>query len=247
MIVQNLTTTARKKSQDAKEMVGLLTTFYNHTQSDEKNAMYIKQQFLTGPRDRTTNTRMLKADGKELEPYAELLDAEVTRLQEEIEKSVERQKKEMDIWGRSKDTAITLGVVGVFCVWLWVGAGVHTDRAKKAMRKYNERVEQLCKDRTHKDNVVRLLELVRSLTNQLEELAPKMKLALNAMEELQGLFDKQDYYFQIVDQKLDNIETGVEGVSFNARQNWILGGIDEAVETFSNILGQNFKEVRIQK
>lgn len=58
----------------------------------------VKEDFLTGPKDPVTGQRKLKPDGKPQEPYNEVMNAEITRLQAEIEKSIKRRDEENDKW-----------------------------------------------------------------------------------------------------------------------------------------------------
>lgn len=45
-----------------------------------------------------TGQRKVKPDGKLQEPYSEVMDAEVTRLQKEITESITRRDEENDKW-----------------------------------------------------------------------------------------------------------------------------------------------------
>jgi hypothetical protein len=126
-------------------------------------------------------------------------------------------------------------VGGVFVIWLLIGSGVETDKAIKAKAKYDEMVALIIKDNQDKAELVKVLELVRALVNHLHELLPKMQTALKAMEELQNLFKEQDQNFQLVLNKLIDLQTGVSAKGQRARKNWITGAIDEAVEKFKEV------------
>ncbi|PWI64471.1 hypothetical protein PCL_09626 [Purpureocillium lilacinum] len=155
-------------------------------------------------------------------------------------------------WACARDKAIGLGVGGVFIPWLWIGSGVETDKAIKAKAKYDEMVAAIVKDRKDKAELVTVLELVRALVNHFHALLPKMQTALKAMEELQNLFKEQDLNFQLVLNKLNDLQTGVSAKGQRSRKYWISTAIDEAVEKFKEIkqLGEEFKrgaEPKIEK
>ncbi|GJN76023.1 hypothetical protein PLICBS_010134 [Purpureocillium lilacinum] len=252
LAVQTMQRSAKEKSEDAKAMVELLHKFYTQTDSDSRSVAKVKEDFLTGPKDPVTGQRKLKPDGKPQEPYNEVMNAEITRLQAEIEKSIKRRDEENDKWAGARDKAIGLGVGGVFIPWLLIGSGVETDKAIKAKAKYDEMVAAIVKDRKDKAELVTVLELVRALVNHFHALLPKMQTALKAMEELQNLFKEQDLNFQLVLNKLNDLQTGVSAKGQRSRKYWISTAIDEAVERFKEIkqLGEEFKrgaEPKIEK
>jgi hypothetical protein len=45
-----------------------------------------------------TGQRKIKADGKPQEPYNEIMDAEITRLQDEVTASITTRDQEHDKW-----------------------------------------------------------------------------------------------------------------------------------------------------
>lgn len=124
---------------------------------------------------------------------------------------------------------------GVFLIWLWIGSGVETDKAIKAKAKYDEMVALITKDNQEKADLVKVLELVRALVNHFHALLPKMQTALKAMKELQNLFNEQDLNFQLILNKLNDLQTGVSAKGQRARKNWISTAIDEAVEKFKEV------------
>ncbi|KAH8663768.1 hypothetical protein BGZ61DRAFT_593301 [Ilyonectria robusta] len=217
--------------------------FYTQTDGDVKKVGTIEEKFLTGPKDPVTGQRKVKSDGTLQEPYSEVMDAEVARLQTEITNSITRRDEENDKWATARDKAIGLGVGGVFLVWLWIGSGVETDKAIKAKNKYDEMVTLITKDSQDKADLVKVLELVRALVNHFHALLPKMQTALTAMKELQNLFNEQNLNFQLILNKLTDLQTGVSAKGQRARKNWITTAIDEAVEKFKEIkdLGEEFK------
>ncbi|PWI64472.1 hypothetical protein PCL_09627 [Purpureocillium lilacinum] len=101
LAVQTMQRSAKEKSEDAKAMVELLQKFYTQTDSDSKSVAKVKEDFLTGPKDPVTGQRKLKPDGKPQEPYNEVMNAEITRLQADIEKSIKRRDEENDKWPRA--------------------------------------------------------------------------------------------------------------------------------------------------
>ncbi|KAL6416203.1 hypothetical protein AUP68_00417 [Ilyonectria robusta] len=243
LAVQALQKSAKEKAEDAKAMVALLQAFYTQTDGDVKKVGTIEEKFLTGPKDPVTGQRKVKSDGTLQEPYSEVMDAEVARLQTEITNSITRRDEENDKWATARDKAIGLGVGGVFLVWLWIGSGVETDKAIKAKNKYDEMVTLITKDSQDKADLVKVLELVRALVNHFHALLPKMQTALTAMKELQNLFNEQNLNFQLILNKLTDLQTGVSAKGQRARKNWITTAIDEAVEKFKEIkdLGEEFK------
>ncbi|KAH7007636.1 hypothetical protein EDB80DRAFT_718921 [Ilyonectria destructans] len=243
LAVQALQKSAKEKAEDAKAMVGLLQAFYTQTDGDVKKVETIEKKFLTGPKDPVTRQRKVKPDGNLQEPYSEVMDADVTRLQKEITQSITRRDEENDKWAAARDKAIGMGVGGVFLVWLWIGSGVETDKAIKAKAKYDEMVTLITKDNQEKADLVKVLELVRALVNHFHLLLPKMQTALKAMKELQNLFNEQDLNFQLILNKLTDLQTGVSAKGQRARKNRISTAIDEAVEKFKEIkeLGEEFK------
>lgn len=124
---------------------------------------------------------------------------------------------------------------GIFIPWLLIGSGVETDKAIKAKAKYDEMVAAIVKDRKDKAELVTVLELVRALVNHFHALLPKMQTALKAMEELQNLFKEQDLNFQLVLNKLNDLQTGVSAKGQRSRKYWISTAIDEAVERFKEV------------
>lgn len=58
----------------------------------------VEQNFLLGPIDPTTGKRRLKADGKNQEPYGDVMDAEIKRLQDGIKKQQDKRDYERDVW-----------------------------------------------------------------------------------------------------------------------------------------------------
>ncbi|KAH7140034.1 hypothetical protein B0J13DRAFT_639302 [Dactylonectria estremocensis] len=243
LAVQALQRSAKEKAQDAKAMVELLQAFYTQTDSDAKYVGKVEEQFLTGPKDPVTGQRKLKPDGNPQEPYSEVMNAEITRLQNEVSESITTRDQENDKWAAARDAAIGLGVGGVFIIWLWIGTGVETDKAIKAKNKYDEMVALITKDNQDKADLVKVLELVRALVNHLHALLPKMQTALKAMKELQNLFNEQDLNFQLILNKLNDLQTGVSAKALRSRKAWISTAIDEAVEKFKEIkeLGEEFK------
>ncbi|KAH6851070.1 hypothetical protein B0I37DRAFT_373119 [Chaetomium sp. MPI-CAGE-AT-0009] len=243
LAVKTLQKSAKEKAEDAKAMVALLQAFYTQTDNDKNSVATIEEQFLTGPKDPVTGQRKLKPDGKPQEPYSEVMNNELTRLMNEINQSITTRDQEYDKWDSAKDKAISYGVFGVFCVWLWIGSGIETDRAIKAKNKYDEMVALITKDRQDKADLVSVLELVRALVTHFQSLLPKMKTALKAMLELQSLFNEQDLNFQLILNKLNDLQTGVSAKALRSRRSWINTALDEAVEKFKEIkeLGEEFK------
>jgi len=243
LAVRTLQRSAKEKAQDAKAMVDLLQAFYTQTDNDAKYVGKVEEQFLTGPKDPVTGKRKMKPNGNPQEPYSEVMNAEITRLQNEIDGSIKRRDQEHDKWAAARDAAIGLGVGGVFIIWLWIGSGVETDKAIKAKAKYDEMVALIIKDDQDKADLVKVLELVRALVNHFHALLPKMQTALKAMNELQNLFKEQDQNFQLILNKLNDLQTGVSAKTQRARKSWILPAINEAVEKFKEIkeLGEEFK------
>ncbi|KAI2467791.1 hypothetical protein F4781DRAFT_297508 [Annulohypoxylon bovei var. microspora] len=249
LAVEALQMSAKEKSQDAKAMVELLQAFYTQTDSDTKHVRAVEEQFLTGPKDPVTGQRKMKTDGNLQEPYSEVMDAEITRLQKDIEGSIKSRDQENDKWETARDKAIGLGVGGVFVAWLFIGAGIEADKAIKAKAKYDEMVALIIKDNNDKADLVKVLELVRALVNHFHHLLPKMQTALKAMRELQNLFNEQDLNFQLILNKLNDLQKGVSAEGQRSRKSWICIAIDEAVEKFKEIkeLGEEFKRGAVPK
>ena len=232
---------------------GCVPQFYTKTAADAGSVATIDQQFLTGPLDPTTGQRKLKPDGTPQEPYSEVMDAEVARLQKEITDSIVFRDQEYDKWVRhlppnaflvmlthnrqetAKNAAIGMGVGGVFIFWLWIGSGIETDKAIKAKDEYDRLVALIVKDNQDKADLVKVLELVRALCNHLHALLPKMEAALKAMTELQALFNEQDLNFTVVLDKINDLGTGVDAKALKSRRYWITTAIDEAVEKFEQV------------
>ncbi|KAH6615980.1 hypothetical protein B0J18DRAFT_413298 [Chaetomium sp. MPI-SDFR-AT-0129] len=233
----------KQKGEDAKAMVDLLQAFYTETDNDKKSVATIEQQFLKGPIDPVTGKPVLKPDGTPQEPYSEVMNKELTRLMKEISDSITIKDKEYDKWEAAKNKAITYGVFGMFCGWLWIGSGIETDRAIKAKNKYDEMVALIAKDNEDKADLVRVLELVRALVTHFQALLPKMEVALKATLELKNLFNEQDLNFQLILNSLGDLQTGVSAKAWKSRKNWINTALDEAVEKFKEIkeLGEEFK------
>ena len=82
---------------------------------------------------------------------------------------------------------------------------------------------------------MKVLELVRALVNNYNQLLPKMFKAMNAMQELEALFKAQNLNFQIIENKFEDLLTGFNGKTWADRRNWILTAIDEAVEKFREV------------
>ncbi|KAJ1323962.1 alpha-xenorhabdolysin family binary toxin subunit A [Microdochium nivale] len=235
MVVQELSRSAKAKSEDAKSMVALLEEFHNLTTNDVANVQAVKQNWIDGPLDSVTGKRKRKSDGKEQECYADIIDAEVARLQKEIISSGISRDKEDDKWKVAKNAAIGLGVAGAFIWWLQIGTAVETDKAIKAKAEYNRLVDLISDDQAEKATNVRVLELVNALTMHLSDMLPKMKEALKAMVELQNLFNEQDRNFMALDDSLSGMEKGVVAKSLALRKDWILEHIDDAVEKLTEI------------
>lgn len=124
---------------------------------------------------------------------------------------------------------------GRFFIWLWIGAAVETDKAIKAKNRYNELVALISKDDQDREDLVKTLELVRALVGHFHSLLPKMKTALDAMQELSSLFSEQDVNFGHILDDLGNLETGVGAMKWASRREWINSAINEAVETFKEV------------
>jgi hypothetical protein len=67
------------------------------TDDDKKNLQILRKQFCDGPIDRDTNERLTDGHGKLVQPFTKLMDAEVLRLQEEIEQEIKRMSYESDV------------------------------------------------------------------------------------------------------------------------------------------------------
>ncbi|KAK0510621.1 hypothetical protein JMJ35_007053 [Cladonia borealis] len=247
MVVTNLAKVSKAKGQDATEMVGLLQAFYTKTDIDSKNVQRINENFLTGPIDPNTGKRKLKSNGQNQEPYGDVMDAEIVRLQDDIMAQTKIRDVEDDKWRTARDKAITLGVIGAFVMWFYIGMGIEADKAKKAKQAYKDAIDQIIKDNEDKANIVKVLELVRALVNNYNQLLPKMFKAMNAMQEVEALFKAQNLNFQIIDNKFEDLLTGVDAKTWAGRRNWILTAIDEAVERFREIkaLGEEFNRSAI--
>jgi hypothetical protein len=60
------------------------------TSKDKKEAELLQQQFRDGPViDRITKEKRIDKNGQPIKPFTKLLDAEIVRLQEEIEREIE--------------------------------------------------------------------------------------------------------------------------------------------------------------
>ncbi|KAI0407388.1 hypothetical protein F4802DRAFT_553523 [Xylaria palmicola] len=244
LAVQNLQKSAREKAKDAKEMVGLLEAFYTKTSNDVTAVSTVDANFHTGPIDPRTGKRKLKPDGKEQEAYGDVMQADIKRLQDEIDQDNLDKDDAYDQWKEHRDKAIGYGVGGWWFPWLLIPAGLETDKAIKAKNRYDDLVAEITKDSQDKGDEVKVLELVRALVNHFHDLLPKMKTALTAMQELEHLFNEQNANFQKVLDNFEDLQTGITAVGLKARQNWINNGIDEAVETFKEIrdLGKEFQK-----
>lgn len=78
------------------------------TTNDVANVQAVKQNWIDGPLDSVTGKRKRKSDGKEQECYADIIDAEVARLQKEIISSGISRDKEDDKWVSESSTYITI-------------------------------------------------------------------------------------------------------------------------------------------
>ena len=58
----------------------------------------IKENFLTGPIDPNTGKRKLKSNGENQEPYGDVMDAEIVRLQDDITAQTKIRNDEDDKW-----------------------------------------------------------------------------------------------------------------------------------------------------
>jgi hypothetical protein len=68
------------------------------TSKDKKEAELLQRQFRDGPViDRITREKRIDKNGQPIKPFTKLLDAEIVRLQEEIEKEIERASYERDV------------------------------------------------------------------------------------------------------------------------------------------------------
>ena len=123
-------------------------------------------------------------------------------------------------------------MLGAFVGWFHIGTAIEANKAAKANQAYYDAVGQITKDNEDKTTIVKVLELVRALVNNYNQLVPKMIKAMDAMKELEALFKAQNLNFQIIDNKFEDLLTAVDAKTWAGRRNWILTAIDEAVEKF---------------
>ncbi|KAK6539956.1 hypothetical protein TWF694_008790 [Orbilia ellipsospora] len=244
LVVTTMAQVSKTKGQEAAEMVGLLQAFYAKTDMDSKNVQRIKENFLTGPIDPNTGRRRLKSDGREQEPYGDVMDTEIVRLQDDVVAQTKVRDDEEDKWTVARDRAIALGAMGVFIGWFQIGMAIHASKAMDAKQAYTEAILRITKDNEDKTTIVKVLELVRALVNNYNQLLPKMMKAMDAMKEVEALFRAQNLNFQIIDNKIEALLSGVDAKTWAARRNWILTAIDEGVEKFKEIsyLAEEFNQ-----
>ena len=123
-------------------------------------------------------------------------------------------------------------MIGAFIAWCQIGTAIEASKAAKAKQAYKDAVGQITRDNEDKTTQVKVLELVRALVNNYNQLLPKMIKAMDAMKEVEALFKAQNLNFQIIDNKFEDLLTGVDAKTWAGRRNWILTAIDEAVERF---------------
>lgn len=139
----------------------------------------------------------------------------------------------------SRDNAIVLAMMGTFIVWCHIGTGIEAAKADKAKKAYKAAVQLITKNNKEKITTVKVLELVRALVSHYQKLLPKLVKAMDAMKELKALFSAQNLNFHIIDNKFEDLLTGVDAKTWAGRRNWILTAIDEAVEKFKEV-GERF-------
>lgn len=72
--------------------------FHGKVNANVQHVNRIHENFLAGPIDRATGKRKVKPDGQFQEPYCNVMDAEITRLQEEVTAQTKIKDAEHDKW-----------------------------------------------------------------------------------------------------------------------------------------------------
>lgn len=116
-----------------------------------------------------------------------------------------------------------------------IGATVEGRKAFKALDAYNDAIGQITKGNEEKASIVKVLGLVRALVNNYDQLLEKMKQAMAAMEQVAALFTEQNKNFLIIDNKFEDLLSGVNARAWALRKHWILRAIEEAVEKFKEV------------
>lgn len=126
MVLANLAQVSKANGQDAAAMVVLLHAvrtstssikqmqasllsvwtgpanlarqFHGKVNANVEPVKRIQENFLTGPIDRATGKRKFKSNGQLQEPYCNVMDAEIARLQEEVTAQTKIKDGEHDKW-----------------------------------------------------------------------------------------------------------------------------------------------------
>ncbi|EAW16897.1 uncharacterized protein NFIA_002470 [Aspergillus fischeri NRRL 181] len=212
MVLNRLRAIAKEKQEDTQEVVTLLTSFRD------------------GPViDRITKEKRIDKNGQPIKPFTKLLDAEIIRLQEEIEKEIERASYERDVMSKHEPTAFAAAEGDI------IGIIMDAYTYNLAEKKYHEMLEL---EKTHtkeKTDVRRYITMVRALLLHMETLVPQMAKALEAAEELQELFKTQADNFDKLRLKLAGIQEGVDAQGLKWRKAWITTNIDKSVQKLEEI------------
>ncbi|KXG46533.1 uncharacterized protein PGRI_053890 [Penicillium griseofulvum] len=229
LAIDQMINTAADTGKDIGSVLNVLSNFMMRTDEDKKNLQILRKQFCDGPIDRDTNERLRDGHGKLVQPFTKLMDAEVLRLQEEIEQEIKRMKYESDVMDKTTGTFF-LGAEGDL---FGVINDLYTyDLAKK---KYDEMMALETKHKQEKVELRRLITVVRVLLLQIDLLVPQMVKALEAMEYLHSLFNSQELNFRRLKTKLNALNAGVKTNEYNPRRMWINGNLKYAVNKFEEI------------
>ncbi|KXJ85767.1 hypothetical protein Micbo1qcDRAFT_209714 [Microdochium bolleyi] len=226
---QTMSNTAKAKAEDATQMVNLLIDFHSKTTTDSKAVQTIKENWLDGPKDPNTHDPLHGPDGTVIKPYAEIMNAEIFRIQQAIADTIASLHTFENGAG---DRALKIGLLGIFTSCWAMGPIIN---AKLTKDLYGQLTAKIQGDQQHLATIVAVNELVRALVLHFTELLPKMTEALNAMTELQGLFTSQNENFQAIDASLGRLQSGVTSEYLEARKSFIKGGIDETVENLGKM------------
>ncbi|RHZ60774.1 hypothetical protein CDV55_104786 [Aspergillus turcosus] len=230
MVLNRLREIAKEKQGDTLGVVDLLTAFVVKTTENKREAELLQQQFRDGPViDRITKDKRIDKNGNPIKPFTELLDAEINRLQNEIEEEIKRAAYERDVMAKH-DGNVFAGADGDI-----IGAIMDAYTYHLAQKKYNEMIEL---EKTHtkeQTDVRRYITMVRALLLHMETLVPQMGKALKAAEELHDLFKSQAQNFDTLSMKLGGIQTGVDAEALKYRKAWITTNIDKSVQKLEEI------------
>ncbi|KAF2224082.1 hypothetical protein BDZ85DRAFT_280695 [Elsinoe ampelina] len=235
MVLNMLSGQAKQNSDDIREIVKVLLVFKDNTIQNVSGVDYLIKQYQTGPVENSSDEKT---------PYLEYLNADLKAKTDQFEAAVRNAAGTYSQWQEATGAAVGFVFAGIFGWIAMIYYSVHAANLRAAYNTLQEQIKTLEQDRREE---TALINNVRMLITQFDNIEDKMKEAIKAMTELALLFDEQAASYTRIAGYLDGMKTGASAAEYRNRKVFIQYNLDQAITKLRQLgkLAKEFKETII--